>query len=677
MDSRNVTHWGMIVGFSLTENAFARLGVSIRTRSEKIEEAFEDAVIEKPALEAKLLKTKQEITFPKLRLESEVRWLIDMAPNKAEQVIETLKDNNLQQTLRFLNEDAIGLSAANIAADACGRFDPDVFIDRLIDTHATIETVRVSDEINSARAVSGFSQVALAQVRDALTGVTTEHAQAVVESLARRANPGPTLAKLTSTRSGPFIDVLIETYDRWAAPKLREVEEGAVHFLKLIDETGEGNVAQAVTKLKEWSQISEPVQRHHEAKGLDEPRSLKLYYASRSASISLANNHQHYEAADNLTSAMSEIFERLPSAKKQLAIDLETLGELRQDVAREALVSPLGDQISKLGAKISQTADLLETQDWQSDNLVDLDRAFDQARRGGDVDDLVLELVRSLALKLNAENYPRAAYVLLHRYLDKLPDLDPGLALTSANELSILRSNADQKELIRALKQEQFDVADKLVTSLLSYDQDETLRGQLLQIRGQIDKRKSDRAAKIIGWVILIVIGAVLFLVSQANQSSPQPQTDYYAADDFSGATGAAADAPVDVPAEQTFGAPTDPYVDPYAEQYVDPYAQSPTPPPIPPVNTAVPSAGAGPVYSQYEIESCLEEEAILNRLRGMTSSDNAIDRFNARISSYNARCGSYQYRLDDMTRAQAAVSAQSAVISAEAKRLADEWSYE
>ena len=68
------------MGFSLTDNPFARLPVSIRARATAIDDAFEDAVIDHPDEEAALLKLKQAITFPKPRLEAELRWLPGMAP---------------------------------------------------------------------------------------------------------------------------------------------------------------------------------------------------------------------------------------------------------------------------------------------------------------------------------------------------------------------------------------------------------------------------------------------------------------------------------------------------------------------------------------------------------------------------------------------------------------------
>lgn len=669
------------MAFSLTENAFARLGVSIRARSDKIDEAFEDAVIDAPALEAALLKTKQEITFPKLRVEAEVRWVIDIAPKKTEQILAALKAGDAERTRRFLDEDAAGLSAANIAADACTRFDACVFLPRIIDAHAEITATQVVDEINATRAVSGFGKVSVGQVKDALSNVAKEHAQSIIEALAKLSNPGSTLAEFTAAKSGAFVDVLIEAYDRWASPMLREVEDGVGEVLNSIETSGVGDVEQAIAQLRDWSQISEPVQRHHEARGLDDPRSLKLYYASRAAAISLVNDHQKYDAADQLTSAMSEIFKRLPTAKKQLAIDQEALGELRQDVAREARVRPLRDHVAKLAARMHETARLLETQTWRSDDLAGLDLKVDEARSGGDLDDLALGAVRGLALKLNAENYPRAAYILLHRYFSKLPSVESDLAKRSEDDLAVLRSNADQKDLMRALEQKHFAAAEDMVATLLSYERDEQLRGQLLRIRAQLDKRRSDRSATIIGWVVVGVILAAWFFISQTGQSSRQPE--YYPADDYSSASGAAADASADAAAAadaataQSLHAPSDPYAALDAEPDADPYATPPASLPSPPVNAVTPSAGAGPLYSQNEIESCLEEEAILNRLRNMISSDSAIDRFNARINRYNIRCGAYQYRLDDMTRAQSAISGRSAAVLTEAKRLADEWSYD
>ena len=663
------------MAFSLTENAFAQLGVSIRSRSDKIDEAFEDAVIDDPASEAALLKIKQAITFPKLRIESEVRWMIDIAPTKAEQILAALVAGNADRTLRFLEDDASGLSAANIAADACRRFDPNPFISGLIDTHAGITAAQVSDEINAARAVSGFGKVAAPQVKDALARVSGEHALAIVEALAKRPNPGPALAKFTTGRSSPFVDVVIETFDRWAAPKLREVEEGAKDVLTELDASASGDVEDAIRKLKQWAEISEPVQRHHEAKGLDEPRSLKLYYAARSAAISLANDHHQYDTAHQLTSAMSDVFQLLPSAKRQLAIDIEALDDLKLDAARETRVHPLNEYISGLTSRMSQTVRLLETQTWWAEDLAGLDRVFYEAREAGDVDELALGIIRSLALQLNADGHPRAAHVLLHRYLAKLSDLDSELAIRSEDDLAILRSNADQKDLLRALEQKHFSAAEEMVAIILSYERDEKLRDQLLHIRVGLGKRKSDRSAKIIGWILVGLILAGGFFFSQVTESSRRSPPAYDPTIGYASGSDTAADAAQ--AADDAASAPTydahastygDPNADPSTAPYADPYVGAPQ---------SSPTVGAGPQLTQSEIEACLEEESMLTHLRSLTTTDNAVDRFNARVRSYNASCGAYQYRQDDMNRAQIAVSGRSATISAEAKRLSDEWSYD
>lgn len=163
------------MGYSLTDNAFARLRVSARARLNKIEEAFEDAVIDAPEAEGDLLKVKQALSSPKPRLEAEIRWLIDLSPKKADQALALLQAGDADAVLRFLETHTNGLSAANIAADACGRFGDDRFIGPLIEAHADITTDAVAVHLKGVRAAAGFAPVTVEQTQDVLQRLRTEH----------------------------------------------------------------------------------------------------------------------------------------------------------------------------------------------------------------------------------------------------------------------------------------------------------------------------------------------------------------------------------------------------------------------------------------------------------------------------------------------------------------------
>ncbi|WP_303713897.1 hypothetical protein [Brevundimonas naejangsanensis] len=661
------------MGYLLTDNAFARLRVSARARLSKIEEAFEDAVIDAPEAEGDLLKVKQALSSPKPRLEAEIRWLIDLSPKKADEVLSLLQGDAADAVLRFLESHTNGLSAANIAADACGRFGDYRFVGPLIEAHADMTTEAVAVHLRGVRAAAGFAPVTIEQTQDVLQRVRTEHAATVVDLLVRQDQPGSTLARLLSDHTGGMVDALVQAFDRWATPHLRELEEQARTELTALETSGAGDVRAAIALLREWDEISQPVQLHYEAKGLDEPRSLRLYQAARSTAVSLANRHAQYDRAQELSSALLEIFRELPSAKRQLAKDLKDLDALRQDAQREALIEPLQSHVERLRQNLPRVALLLESRDWLAPDLARLDHEFAQCLAEGGLDEMALGVVRSLAIDLNGADRPRAAFELLKRYRERSSLQESDLKTRVAKDLEILRSNADQRDLTRALEAGNLGAASALAAQMLGYERDEKLRAQLMQVRTAADKKNAARTVRYVGWGIVAVLALVFFVFNAANDPTsyvpPPSYPDPYSVD-------SAASVEADV-----------------AAGVVDDYLPEPDPPPAyadgyaplpPPTNSydsstvALPNGGyedgGSPIFSRSEIETCLADDARLESLRVLVNSNSGIDRYNVLVESYNRRCGSFRYRPGDMTEARTAVNARRSSIQAEAEALAAEW---
>lgn len=666
------------MGYSLTDNAFARLRVSARARPNKIEEAFEDAVIDAPEAEDDLLKVKQALSSPKPRLEAEIRWLIDLSPKKADQALALLQAGDADAVLRFLETHTNGLSAANIAADACGRFGDHRFIGPLIEAHSDITTDAVAVHLKGVRAAAGFAPVTVEQTQDVLQRLRTEHAAAIVDLLVRQDQPGSTLARLLTAHTGAMVDALVQAFNRWATPHLHELEEQARAELTTLETNGTGDVDAAVALLREWDEISQPVQLHYEAKGLDEPRSLRLYTAARSTAVSLANDHAQYDRAQELSSALLEIFRELPSAKRQLVRDLKDLENLQQDVQRETRIQPLQAHVDRLRQDLPRAALLLEGRDWLAPDLARLDHEFAQCLAEGGLDDMALGVVRGLAIDLNAADRPRAAFELLKRYRERSSLQEPDLKTRVAKDLEILRSNADQKDLTRALEAGNLAVASTVAAQMLGYERDEKLRAQLVQIRTAADKKKAAQTSSYLGWGIVAVLALVFFVFNAVNDrpsyDPPPSYPDPYAVDT---AAGAEADAAAAAAAAEG----VDDYlpVPDLPPAYADDYA--PLPPPTSSYDSgaaAQPDAGyeygGSSTFTRSDIETCLADDARLESLRVLVNSNSGIDRYNALVETYNRRCGSFRYRPGDMTDARMAVNARRSSIQAEAEALAAEW---
>lgn len=664
----------MGVSYSLTDNAFARLQVSALARSVTIEEAYEDAVIDNPGTEADLFKVKQALLSPKPRLDAEIRWLIDLSPTRGDQALGLLKAGDPDAVLRFLEAHGNGLSVANIAADASGRFGDTRFTKPLIEAHADITANVLAVHLNGVRAAAGFAPVTVEQTQSALQRLRAEHAAAVIDLLVKQDQPGIKLARLLADHTGVMVDAVVQAFDRWAVPYLRELEERARAKLTALETTGASDVQPAIALLREWDEISQPVQLHYEAKGLDEPRSLRLYTTARSTAVSLANDHQRYDSAQELSSALLEIFRELPSAKRQLVKDMEDLDNLQRDVQRETRVRPLQAHVDSLRQNLEKTGLLLENRDWLDPDLARLDREFAQCLEGEGLDDLALSVVRGLAIDLNAADRPRAAFVVLDRYRERSSLRNPDLKAGVARDLEVLRSNADQRDLARALEKRKFDTASALASRMLTYERDENLRAQLVQVRTGADRKQSARASSFIGWSIVAVVAVVLFVANALNENgrSYVPSPTY--ADDYTVdiSAEAAADAAAGVPDNYPTTADLPPA---YAEDYE----------PLPPATNSYgplaadqPAAGndygGSPIFTRSEIEACLADDARLESLRVLVNSNSGIDRYNALVETYNRRCGSFRYRSGDMIDARTAVNARRSSIQAEAEALAAEW---
>src|SRR5687767_4425788 len=102
--------------FCLAQNPFAVLGLSPRGRVEEIEDAYEDALIERPQEEGELLRRKQELLTPNTRLLAELSWFPEIAPSRANHLLAKLAAKDEAGLLLAISE-LPPLSAANISAE--------------------------------------------------------------------------------------------------------------------------------------------------------------------------------------------------------------------------------------------------------------------------------------------------------------------------------------------------------------------------------------------------------------------------------------------------------------------------------------------------------------------------------------------------------------------------------
>lgn len=320
------------MAFDITRNAFARFGVSPRAPVSQIEDAFEDAVIDDPRAEAELIKLKQSITTPKPRLDNELRWLVGMAPARADELVGALVGADAERIVQAITKEAEGLAAANLAADACGRFKDERFLPLLITACQGIVEAEVLGHISGARAASGFPAVTATHVRDGLKTVLAEHAGSAVALIASQPQPAKLMAEVVTRQTGPVVEAITAAFAQWASPRLTALEARITAAVRVLAQRGGDTLSDLIALLEEWDEVSQPLQLYSQAKGMDDPRSLALYREVREVSLELANKHNAHSDARRLTEALLRVFEELPSAKRQLTKDLTDLDGIEDDL---------------------------------------------------------------------------------------------------------------------------------------------------------------------------------------------------------------------------------------------------------------------------------------------------------------------------------------------------------
>src|SRR5687767_6464699 len=81
--------------FDLLSNPFALVGVKMTADAREIEDAFGDAVADEVAPEQDLQRARQVLMTPRIRLEAEVSYLLDVDSGTVQEVLRTLKSSRL------------------------------------------------------------------------------------------------------------------------------------------------------------------------------------------------------------------------------------------------------------------------------------------------------------------------------------------------------------------------------------------------------------------------------------------------------------------------------------------------------------------------------------------------------------------------------------------------------
>ena len=654
---------------SLSGNPFAVLRVSPRARVAEIEDAFEDAVVDRPANEPDLLRVKQLLLTPNARLIAELSWLSEVAPRRAEQLIALLDRADIGGLLAAI-ADLPPLTAANLAAEAVGRFGDQRFLNLLIDAHGGVSPQTTLGWLNSTRATAGFARVEAAQLDDALRSLRTAHARFAVSGIVATGHPAQALAALLTPNIDPhdlMLKEICREYDHWSTPHLGELERDINIALAELMATNAGAVDRVNSLLAAWDELSQPAQLYSQLSGLDEERSLRIYRVVRSRCVDLANDRQRFDDAHAVATVMRDLFKELPTAARELGADVDTLARLSMEQRLQQTLEPLGTALAAAQANVRHMIGELKSTGFSelAGGLVGpIYRAFVQTSyvlSASEHVDAPMRMIRSFALDLNNDHDdPSAAVALLRGLSQARTPADPELKAQLDTDIRITENNRDHRLLTQALKRKDRGGAIRLLDGMLARTPPGEDAAGLRTLHTSLKQQQTKQYWKWGGWA---AAGAfVLYLIVQGNGSAPTPPTTY--TPDAGQASDLAPSAPATDPATAN-PAPAAP-----AE---DSAAAAPT---SSPTDVSAPPVGTSLELDASQVRYCVFEKARLTALKDMVTGSNqtAVDGFNARIVDYNSRCGSYRYHAADLDAANVVVAEDGSRFNSEARAIADGW---
>ncbi|MBB3763435.1 hypothetical protein [Sphingomicrobium lutaoense] len=656
---------------NLSASPFTVLGVSPRGTHDAIVSAAEDRIFD--GVDADILdNARTSLTIPRERINAELRFYPDVSPARLEEIWQTLKAGASRDKIEELLNGLPALARLNLATDllcsegidylpefckALAKFEPDLALQAIEDT----------------RSVSKFRKVGPDEWRDALQSYQQDLAEDLVRSLIRTNEPASRLIDLLSQKSWleaewytSTLNIAVDRYDRWSEPKLSKIQASLEGNIELALQ---GQLEKAISAiendLKDWDSVNQPVQMRDEARGLDEPKSRKIFNQVRDLALKLANEEGHYPEAKRLSEALARTFPELPSVLARLDEDLETLDELIAQSKAQEILQPLLSAAEAAKADLTTTAKWIDAGHFCRNGKGIAGELFSTHFRAiahvensdlGEFRDLPWRITRSVALELsNDAGKPSAARSILEVIRTDAPS---SIAAQIDRDLSTLEGLILQGELSSAINAENWDKALAAVSRLIEIDP--TNRGDWLKVESGIKSRIASRTRGRWFWGV-VALGIPIFALSDCaeNGSTTGGSYESYEYEDARG------DSP-------TYETPTTPQ-DLEADSSADSTEEEPES--LSSLLVKVPAAEAAySTLSRPELRYCMFEERKLSYLEPRVRPF-AYSNYNLRIDELNSRCENRRFNRRDETAVRLEADKYRAELEAEAQRILDSWS--
>lgn len=640
-------------GGRLHSSAFSILGVSVRSNKEQIVAAYDDRLFE-GVEEEQLTAARSRLTLARDRLGEELRFLSDVSPARARQTIEELRSAGDAETASAKTDELPNLSRVNAYGDLLQQFGAAV-LHGATKAHSEFDPNGAREAIDQTRAASGFPSIGDSAWNKELLSFRDDQARLLFEAVRQSPEPSATLAQVVEQSAGQhsdwysaLISKAVDLYDRWSEPKLVEIEERLDQSIAIArDAPSDGAAIKAIEQeLADWDAINQPVQLRDQAKGLDEPKSKRIFNKVRTLAIWLANDCEQYSAAYDLSRALERTFPELPSVVAQLTDDIETLGSLVERARSQEIVRPLVETVERAKGNLSVVArEVLRGNFSENGKGIagELYRQYSSARTIAaqlTPSDLPWYLTRSVALELNNEaGEPHAAEKILESIVEDAP---ASIADRIREDLAALNGLKLQKEFHEAIRLKNLKKARELASRIIEQVPEE--REEYIKLRDLLTQRivKGKRT----GW-FWAALGGV-FVIGMINDALEKPPTSTQPSFDSS-----------------TYGTPSTgadtPGVDSPGASSEDDGQES-----------APPLGYAGPL-ALNQLRYCKFEEKRISLLEPRVP-QSAYNQFNERVEDFNSRCANARFRTSDEATVDSELSQSNAKIESQVTAILGGW---
>jgi len=210
----------------------------------------------------------------------------------------------------------------------------------------SLDPEKVLQEINEDRSVSGFPDVASA---DLVEAELRDRKRTLVLSIKASLNPLPSdvllramtdvVSKATAEGATHAPELIDELVDGYALEVQATLEHGIANLQNLISsaeeaaKSGESAVAPYIDRIEHsasaWDRIARPIQLSAKARGIDHDLSIKLAGMIRGLSLCLFNEHDMLETAQRVTGLLEKLFANLPQFSELAEQDSGTLIDIK------------------------------------------------------------------------------------------------------------------------------------------------------------------------------------------------------------------------------------------------------------------------------------------------------------------------------------------------------------